>query len=130
MKKWIAGSVLSLACAAGCASDGEMRQSTGTAVSLTGNNYTMIHAGATGESTGFRLLMFLPIVSPSYGDAKKDLYRSVGEPLEGRAIALANYTEDRSTMYLLLFSLPKLSVTADVVEFTDVSSAPPPRPTR
>ena len=110
MKKWMAWSLLSLA----------------FAWNLTGNNYTMIHAGATGEDSGFYFLGFIPIVSPSYGDAKKDLYRSVGEPLEGRAIALANYTEDRSTLYLILFSVPTLSVTADVVEFTDTPSVSAP----
>lgn len=41
----------------GCASQGEFRgQSTGTQISLAGNNYKVIKAGATGQSSGFRLL--------------------------------------------------------------------------
>jgi hypothetical protein len=34
-------------------------------------------------------------------------------------VALTNKTEDRSTWYLILFSIPEITVTADVIEFTD-----------
>lgn len=91
---------------------------TNTIVRLSERNYRVIEAGARGESIGFDLLGF-PIISPSEGDAKARLYRSLGQPLEGRAIALANQTEDRSLFTLILFSLPKISLTADVVEFID-----------
>jgi len=104
----------------GCASKGEFRgQSTGTSVSLAGSNYKVIKAGATGQSSGFNLLGIIPLASPNYGEAKAALYKSVGEPLTGRSVALANQTEDRSSVYLLLFSVPKVTITADVVEFTD-----------
>ncbi len=102
----------------GCSSEGEFRQSTGTSVSLAGNNYRLIKAGATGHSSGFRLLGIIPFASPTHAGAKASLYKSVDEPLTGRAVALANETEDRSTLYLILFSIPKITVTADVVEFT------------
>jgi len=101
----------------GCSSTGSMPQSTGTDVSLSGNNYKVIKAGARGESSGFYLFGFIPIVSPSYADAKSNLYKSVGKSLEGRSVALANQTYDRSTLYLILFSIPRLTVTADIVEF-------------
>jgi hypothetical protein len=106
--------------APGCSSQGELRgETTSTGVSLAGNNYKLVRAGARGSSSGFRLLGIIPFASPNYGDAKAALYRSVGEPLTGRAIALANQTEDRSSLYLILFSIPKVTITADVVEFTD-----------
>ncbi len=106
--------------ATGCASQGEFRgQNTATEVSLAGNNYKLIKAGAKGQSSGFRLLGIIPFASPNYADAKASLYQSVGEPLTGRAVALANQTEDRSSLYLILFSIPKVTITADVVEFTD-----------
>ena len=111
---------LFMALLAGCSSEGEFRQSTGTSVSLAGNNYKLIKAGATGHSSGFRLLGIIPFASPTHAGAKASLYKSVGQPLTGRAVALANETEDRSTLYLILFSIPKITVTADVVEFTDV----------
>jgi hypothetical protein len=34
-------------------------------------------------------------------------------------VALANQTEDRSSLYLILFSIPRVTITADVIEFTD-----------
>ena len=80
-----------------------------------------------GKSRGFWLL-FIPIADPSYADAKASLYRSVeselkpGETLTGKAIALANQTEDRSSLMLILFSIPKVTITADVIEFTDSTS--------
>ena len=88
-----------------------------TGVQLTQSNYKMIKTAAKGQSSGFRLFGIIPLASTSYAEAKDSLYRSVGEPLAGRAVALANQTEDRSSLYLILFSIPKLTVTADVIEF-------------
>jgi len=105
----------------GCSTEGEFRQSTGTSVSLAGNNYKLIKEGVRGTSSGFRLLGIIPIVSPTHAGAKASLYESVGQPLTGRSVALANETEDRSSLYLILFSIPKITVTADLVEFTDVT---------
>jgi hypothetical protein len=45
------------------------------------------------------------------------------EPLTGKAVALADQMEDRSTLYLILFSIPKVTITADVIEFVDSSPA-------
>jgi hypothetical protein len=118
-----ASSLLLLCLATGCSSVGGMSGQTGTQVQLTQNNYKVIKAGATGKSFGFKLLGILPIVSPNYADAKQDLYKSVGVQLTGKAVALANQTEDRSTLYLILFSVPRVTITADVVEFTDQPAA-------
>jgi hypothetical protein len=104
---------------AGCSSTGTMSPPSATGVQLTGRNYKVLKAEAVGESRGFRLLGLIPFSSPTYSSARKKLYDSVGESLNGRAIALANQTEDRSFMYLILFSVPKLTLTADVIEFTD-----------
>jgi hypothetical protein len=112
--------VLSLL-AMGCSSEGRFPQSSATQVSLAGNNYKIIKAGARGKSYGFALLGIIPIVSPDMADAKQSLYQSVGETLTGRSVALANQTEDRSSLYLILFSIPRFTITADVVEFTDKS---------
>ena len=104
----------------GCSSTGEFRgQGTGTQITLSGNNYKVIKAGARGESAGFSLLGIIPFASPNYADAKASLYQSVGMSLTGKSIALANQTEDKSALYLILFSIPKVTITADVVEFTD-----------
>jgi Family of unknown function (DUF6567) len=97
--------------------------STQTQIDLTRANYKMIKAGAEGRSYGFRLLLgIIPITSPNTAAARADLYRNVGESVNGKSVALINTTEDRSTTWLLLFSIPKLVITGDVVEFTPEGS--------
>jgi hypothetical protein len=69
--------------------------------------------------------LFLPIVSPNHADAKASLYKSVEEPLTGKAIALINQTEDRSRFTLILFTITRITLTADVIEFTDNANPVP-----
>ncbi|MCL2104627.1 MAG: hypothetical protein FWH21_06205 [Kiritimatiellaeota bacterium] len=103
----------------GCVSQGWTKTgTTATSVNLMQNNYKVIAPGAIGKSYGFRLLGIIPIVSPTYSVAQANIYQSVGEDLRGRSIALANGTEDRSSLYLILFSIPRITLTADVIEFT------------
>ena len=110
----------SLVVLSGCASTGELKGYSSQAnVNLEKKNYKMIKVGARGDSYGFRLFGLIPIVSPSFADAKESLYESFGQPMEGRAIALVNRTEDKSNLYLILFSIPKVTITADVIEYTD-----------
>ena len=120
-----AGLALILA-ASGCSSSRvELRgQSTTTAVALNGKNYRMIKAGAVGTSHGFKLLGSFPFASPHHSTARSKLYASVDQPLTGKAVALTNELEDKSTLYLILFSVPKLTLTADVIEFVDREEAP------
>jgi hypothetical protein len=112
--------------ASGCASSHvEMRgQSTTTAVALNTKNYRLVKPGALGASYGFKLLGLFPMASPHYATARSKLYASVDQPLAGKAVALANELEDKSTMYLILFSVPKLTITADVIEFVDAADPP------
>lgn len=120
----VTASAMLLCLATGCSSTGSFNgQTTGTGVSLNQKNYRVIKPGAVGKSYGFRLLGIIPFANPTYATAKAHLYKSTGEPLTGRAIALANQTEDRSSIYLILFSVPKVTVTADVIEFTDQPKA-------
>jgi len=105
---------------AGCgASSGVIKGDTRTAVDLTKKNYRVISAGAIGTSTGFRLFGIIPLKNATFAEAKKELYDSTGADLKGKAIALVNQTEDRSSLYVILFSLPKLTISADVIEFTE-----------
>lgn len=107
----------------GCApAVGNMPQVSGATVDLRENNYKIIKVGAEGESKGFSLLGFIPLVSPTWAEAKADLYKKIGQKIEGRSIGLANQTEDWSNLYLILFSLPKITITADVVEFNAPAS--------
>jgi hypothetical protein len=109
---------------AGCGSSdpGDEANSSGrlstTGVTLSQNNFKMIKPNATGTSHGFALLGIIPIVDPTVEVAKEHLYATLGEPLTGRAVALANQSVNHSTIYLILFSVPKVTVSADVIEFT------------
>jgi hypothetical protein len=119
--KWVA--LAGVACAAvffaGCASNTtEMdAPSTQTAVNLSQNNFRIIKAGAVGTSHGFRLLGIIPFAGANETDARADLYSRLGQSLEGRSATLANTTYSKSTIYLILFSVPKVTVEADVVEY-------------
>jgi hypothetical protein len=106
--------------AAGCSSTkvDENMPSTQTQVSLDRANYKVIKAGAEGRSYGFRFFLgIIPITAPSSAEARADLYRNLGQPVNDKSVALVNIMEDRSTTWLLLFSIPKLVITGDVVEF-------------
>lgn len=122
--KQIMAAMLFLILLSGCVAErsGSMPQSTATEVSLKEDNYKVLKAGARGSSVGFYLLGIIPIVSPNYADAKSDLYGSVGHQIEGRSVALANQTQDSSSIYVILFSIPKIVITADIVEFIRESS--------
>jgi hypothetical protein len=106
----------------GCISHGKMPAVSETQVGLAGNNYKIIKLGATGRSTGFSILG-IPFRCSTLAEAKKGLYASVGEPLAGRPVALAHQTEDQSFKWWILFSTDQITLTAEVVEFTDKPGA-------
>lgn len=112
---------------AGCAvTSGEFKgQGTTAGVGLTKNNYKVVKVGAKGESGGFSFLGFIPFSSPQYSQAKERLYKSVNIPMEGKAIALVNQTEDNSYSYFLLFAIRELVLTADVIEYIDEATGQP-----
>jgi hypothetical protein len=84
----------------------------------------VVKARARGEDRGFYLLGFLPIVTPSVGDATDQLLSGVDS--EGRAVSLANVTQEWRSWYFVLFSLPRVVVRADVVEFVEEGTARAP----
>ncbi len=101
---------------AGC-SAGVLPYQGATTTDLTKKNFRMIKASARGQDSGFYLLGFIPFSSPTYSDAMRNLYEGVN--VEGKATTLAHVAQDRSTVYLILFSRPKVTVTADIIEFID-----------
>lgn len=86
---------------------------------LEDRKFKIIKARARSVKYGFRLLGFIPIVHPSHSDAVQEIYDSAGQSFEGRAVTLANHTQERTGNWFVLFSVPKLTVTADIVEFVD-----------
>ncbi len=111
---------------AGCAGSGKLDQSGGTRVDLSQKNYRVIKAGASGEDTGWAIFCILPVTWPEFAVAKARLYE--GLSVEGKATGLANLTEDRQTLFLLFVCRFKLTLSADVIEFTDPDPNPPRRP--
>lgn len=91
---------------------------TTTAVNLSRQNYKIVKANAIGNSVGFSFLGLFTLISPGYDEAFTKLYQSAGVS-EGNAHALVNVVHENSSTYFILFSLPKISVRADVIEFTD-----------
>lgn len=112
---------LSLACSTG---GGAMPHASGTVTRLDRANFRVLKERARGEDGGFYLFGFWPIVTPSVGDATDQVL--AGVPSEGRAISLANVTQEYKSLYLVLFSLPRWIVRADVVEFVEESAGPAP----
>ena len=105
----------------GCATaTGTFPHGTGTQVDLSKANYRIVKANAIGESSGFNLLGIIPIVPPRYTTAMSDLYSRV-DILEGKSHALVNVIQERSSLYLILFSIPKLTIRADLIEFFEES---------
>lgn len=101
-----------------CNSPSGLAHGTGTQVDLGKKNYRIIKSNAVGSSWGFWLLGVIPIIPTSHTEAITDMCEK-SSLREGSAQAYINVAEERSTIYLILFSLPKLSVRADIVEFTE-----------
>ena len=107
-----------IAVSSGCTSSGTFPHESSTRVDLSRGNYRVVKANAVGSSSGFKLFMFIPIVSPKYNKAMWRLQKKAGVA-EGTAQAIVNVSQERGSIYLLLFSIPKITVRADIIEFTD-----------
>jgi hypothetical protein len=113
----IAALALFATIASACARNVVLPQSTTTQVDLSRKNYNVVRSNAVGASRGFSLLGVVPIIPTSYTNAMSDLYEEAGMK-EGKAQALVNVNQETATLYLVVFSLPKLTVRADIIEFT------------
>jgi len=60
----------------------------------------------------------ITLKSPGYDEAISRLYQFAGVS-EGKAQAVVNVVHEHSSTYFILFALPKITVRADVIEFTD-----------
>ncbi len=89
----------------------------GTQIDLNQKNFKMIKAGVQGRDSGFWLLGFLPLNPRSETEAMEDLYSKVN--IDGKATTLINVTKEKFSYYFILFSIPMLTISADVIEFID-----------
>ena len=90
-----------------------------TQVALAGNNYRIVQTNIMARSRGFKLLGLITIKSASYSQAMSRLYGQA-QMEEGRPQALANVIHEKGGLNVILFSLPKIRIRADLIEFTDV----------
>ena len=88
-----------------------------TSVWLANDNYRILKTNVVGTDWGISLLGILPIVSPDYTKAIGMLYNA-GEVSEGRPQAVVNILQQNSSPFFILFSIPRITFRADVVEFT------------
>lgn len=121
--------------ASGCAQTGVLAAGHITSVELSEDNYQLV---ATDVSGGAEAGYVLGISFPSgmrsstlalarvegtgmlYREAMADLWAVFQEaygPVDGRALALTNIRYDSDNLNLLVYTRPRLSIRADVVEF-------------
>jgi hypothetical protein len=98
----------------------DLRNQTG--ITLAKNNFVLVKTNVVGQSRGFALLGFITIVPAQFNTAFSRLYSQAGME-SGKSQTLANLAIERSGSYWILFSLPRCTVRADVVEFTPEAGA-------
>jgi len=99
-----------------------------TTVTLEQANFATVKTNVSGQCKGFALLGIITIVPARISTALDRLYKQA-EMQPGRPQTLANMVVENSSTYLILYSIPQVSIRADVVEFLPVPPAgPPPAP--
>ena len=99
-----------------------------TDVRLQEKNFVVIRTNVVGESSGFSLLGILTIVPAKFTKAMSRLYDQA-EMKSGRPQTLVNLIMEKDATYYILFSLPRTSIRADVIEFIPATASdlqPPP----
>ncbi len=95
---------------------GQPTMQTTTTVQLTSGNYRIAKTSAVGTDWGINFLGLIPIVSPQYVKAMNQLYKD-GGVVEDKPQALVNILQQYTSAYFILFSIPRITIRADVVEF-------------
>ena len=88
-----------------------------TTVQLDQANYRVLATQVKGESKGIHILGIFPLTRATHLKAVEDLYKKCGE-LRNRPTAVVNVRKVETGTNFILFTRPKVEVTADVVEFT------------
>ena len=99
----------------------------GTEVRLQDANFIVTKTNVVGQSKGFSLLGILTIVPAKFTTAADRLYTQA-EMQQGRPQTLAHMVMEKDSLYLILFSIPRTAIRADVIEFIPAATNIPPRP--
>lgn len=108
---------------------------TSTTVKLEQANFVTLKTNVVGMDKGFALFGIITMVPARFSLALDQLYEKA-EMQPGRPQTLANVVAERSSTFLILYSIPRVVIRADVVEFQPTPPAinlpppPPPLPAR
>jgi len=108
------------------ASTGNATFNSSTLIRLDQGNFVTLKTNLMGHSKGFALLGLITIFPAQFTKALDRVYTQ-SEMKIGHAQTLVNLVTERSSTYWILFSLPKVTIRADLVEFnssTGVAPAP------
>jgi|HubBroStandDraft_1064217.scaffolds.fasta_scaffold193103_2 hypothetical protein len=125
-----AGSALSAASVITSPSPSALEIHNNTDVRLEEKNFIVIKTNVMGQSKGFSLLGVVTIVPAKFTKAMSRLYLQA-EMQPGRPQTLTNLIMEKDATYLILFSIPRTAIRADVIEFipatpTDLQPRAPP----
>lgn len=103
----------------GCgASIGTYSTTTETETQLNRGNYKVVESGVIGKASCWYLFSAIPLGSMElYRQAMDQIRRQIAS--KGKPIALVNITQDLSTTSFVVVSRADLTLTADIIEFTD-----------
>jgi hypothetical protein len=96
------------------ASDLDVR--TATSVRLQEGNFVTVRTNVVGSSKGFKLLGLITLYPATLNKAMGRLYNNA-EVETGRPQTFAHFIVEHSGIYVILFSIPKVTVRADLIEF-------------
>jgi hypothetical protein len=85
-------------------------------VKLVEGNFITIRTNVVGFSKGFKLLGFITL-HPATVDKAMDRMYAHAQAQEGRPETFAHLVVEHSGIYVILFSIPKVTVRADLIEF-------------
>jgi len=97
-----------------------------TDIRLEAANFIVTKTNVVGQSEGFSLLGVVTIVPAKFTQAMNRLYTQAEMQL-GRSQTLVNLIMEKNSTYFILFSLPRISIRADVIEFipANATNIPP-----
>lgn len=88
-----------------------------TELKLTEGNFSVVKTNVVGQARGFALLGFITMV-PARFETAMDRFYSKAEMQAGQPQTLGNLIVEKTSAYWILFSIPRVSVRADLIEFT------------
>jgi hypothetical protein len=107
----------------GGASGASLEVHSETAVRLQEGNFVTIRTNVVGSSKGFNLLGFITLYPATLNIAMNRMYADA-QAQHGRPQTFAHLIVEHSAIYVVLFSIPKVTARADLVEFLPADADP------